>query len=419
MRRLILPLLTASYFSLSLIFAVLIWRNGGGWGAGVAALAGGLGLCFTFHGLITGVLGQASLRKEIDTLRHAHRLLVGQIEQIDTRVAEVLETVAFDAQRRSEELTTEVQLLEDLVTRMSERLDERLADGPVGRPGEGTRTGWRERLQTVREALVAGRVDLYLQPVVNLPQRRTVFYESYTRLRDETGRILMPAEFLTVAEPEGLVAAVDNLLLFRCVQIVRRLAQTDKKVGIFCNISISSLSDEGFFPQFLELMAENTDLAGSVIFEIGQSAYDARSSTAVRNMRRLAELGFRFSLDKIRRLDMDFQELARSDVRFLKIGAQSLQDEIVESGEGPVFRALPDLAAQDFAALARRYGVDIIAEKIEDERQTVQVLELDIGYGQGHLFGEPRAIRGAILAETDPPADYLQGPLRRRAGERA
>jgi cyclic-di-GMP phosphodiesterase TipF (flagellum assembly factor) len=135
-------------------------------------------------------------------------------------------------------------------------------------------------------------------------------------------------------------------------------------------------------------------------------------------MTRLAELGFRFSLDKVRRLDMDFQELARSDVRFLKIGAQSLQDEIVESGEGPVFRALPDLAAQDFATLARRYGVDIIAEKIEDERQTVEVLELDIAYGQGHLFGEPRAIRGAILAETDPPADYLQAPLRRRAGER-
>lgn len=302
---------------------------------------------------------------------------------------------------------------------MSERLDGRLAEGPGGHPSEGARPGWRERLQTVREALVSGRVDLYLQPVVNLPQRRTLFYESYTRLRDESGRVLMPTEFLTVAEPEGLVAAVDNLLLFRCVEIVRRLAQTDRKVGIFCNISTSSLSDEGFFPQFLELMAQNRDLAGSVIFEIGQSAYDSRTSAAARNMARLAELGFRFSLDKVRRLDMDFQELARSDVRFLKIAAQSLHDEIVESGEGPVFRALPDLAAEDFAALARRYGVDIIAEKIEDERQTVEVLELDIGFGQGHLFGEPRAIRGAILAETDPPADYLQAPLRRRAGERA
>jgi len=46
--------------------------------------------------------------------------------------------------------------------------------------------------------------------------------------RDETGRVLMPAEFLSVAEPGGLVAAIDNLLLFRCVQIVRRLASQDR-----------------------------------------------------------------------------------------------------------------------------------------------------------------------------------------------
>ncbi len=52
-------------------------------------------------------------------------------------------------------------------------------------------------------------------------------------------------------------------------------------------------------------------------------------------------------------------------------------------------------------------------------KQASLVLDLDIAYGQGHLFGEPRAIRGAILAETDPPADYLQAPLRRRGGERA
>jgi cyclic-di-GMP phosphodiesterase TipF (flagellum assembly factor) len=101
-------------------------------------------------------------------------------------------------------------------------------------------------------ALAENRVDLYLQPVVSLPQRRTVFYESFSRLRDETGRVMMPAEYLAVAEPEGLVTAIDNLLLFRCVQIVRRLAKQDRKVGIFCNISLASLADETFFPQFLD-----------------------------------------------------------------------------------------------------------------------------------------------------------------------
>ena len=67
-------------------------------------------------------------------------------------------------------------------------------------------------LETVRAALADNRVDLYLQAVVSLPQRRTVFYESFSRLRDATGRVMMPAEYLSVAEPEGLMPAIDNLL---------------------------------------------------------------------------------------------------------------------------------------------------------------------------------------------------------------
>jgi len=419
MRRLTLPLLSASYLSLSLIIALSLWRNGGGWGAGVAGLIGGLALCFTFHGLIGRALETAALRKEIEDVRQAHRILIDQMERVDARVAQVLETIAEDATRRSEELTSEVHILEDLVQRMGERLEERMAAAPA--PSSlHSRGGLHQRqsaalLETVREALTENRVDLYLQPVVNLPQRKTVFYESYSRLRDASGRVMMPAEYLAVAEPEGLVTVVDNLLLFRCVQIVRRLAKTDKKVGIFCNISTASLGDETFFPQFLDLLSSNRDLAGALIFELGQAAYDARGAVEARNMGKLADLGFRFSLDKVTDLDLDFQDLARSDVKFVKIGAQFLLDQLEETADGLILRSLPDLAAEDFASLTRRYGVDLIVEKIEQERQVVDVLELDIAYGQGHLFGEPRPIRDAVLAETDPPASFLRGSTRRRA----
>jgi cyclic-di-GMP phosphodiesterase TipF (flagellum assembly factor) len=417
MRRLTLPLLSASYLSLSLIIALGLWRNGGGWGAGVAGLIGGLALCFTFHGLIGRALETAALRREIEAVRQAHRILLDQMERVDGRVAEVLETIAEDATRRSEELTSEVHMLEDLVQRMGERLEERMSHAAAQAAAmpthaQAARGGARQSaalLETVREALAENRVDLYLQPVVGLPQRRTMFYESFSRLRDASGRVLMPAEYLSVAEPEGLVTAVDNLLLFRCVQIVRRLAKTDKKVGIFCNISTASLGDETFFPQFLDLLSANRDLAGALIFELGQAAYDARGAVEARNMGKLADLGFRFSLDKITDLDLDFQDLARSDVKFIKIGAQFLLDQLMETADGLVLRGLPDLAAEDFASLTRRYGIDLIAEKIEAERQVVDVLELDIAYGQGHLFGEPRAIRDAVLAETAPPTSYGRG----------
>ncbi|MFZ4606810.1 MAG: EAL domain-containing protein [Caulobacter sp.] len=418
MRRLTLALLCGAYLCLSLIVALGIWRNGGGWGAGVAALVGGLALAFAFHSLIEAAINTTRMKDDLSNIREAHLILARQLEKIDTRLNEVVETVTTDALRRSEELTSEVHSLEDAVQRMAEKMEaqlsSRVAAAPPGALGRGPQSA--ALLDTVKDALAGNRVDLYLQPVVSLPQRRTVFYESFSRLRDESGRVMMPAEYLSVAEPEGLVAAIDNLLLFRCVQIVRRLAKQDRKVGIFCNISLASLSDEQFFPQFLDFLSANKDMAGALIFELGQAAFERRGAVEARHMARLADLGFRFSLDKVTDLDLDFQDLARSDIKFIKVGAQMLLDQLEESEGRLVIRSLPDLHASDFARLTRRYGVEVIIEKVESERQIVDILELDMAFGQGHLFGEPRAIRDAILAEADPPAEFMRTSLRRASG---
>jgi cyclic-di-GMP phosphodiesterase TipF (flagellum assembly factor) len=401
MRQFTAVALAATYLCLALIVALLLWRNGGGWAAAVAALVGGFGLCLAAQGLITQTLKLRAMRRELESVREAQRIMLAQMEQLDARMGEMAEAVNEDL-GRSEALEDEIQILEGLVEQLGDRLEARVAaSAPPVRPEAPVRqTGL---IETVRDALAENRVDLYLQPIVALPQRRTVFYESYSRLRDATGRVLTPSEYLPVAEAEGLVSSIDNLLLFRCVQIVRRLGKQDRKVGIFCNISLESLADETFFPQFLDLLAANRDLAGALIFELGQEAYDRRGAVEVRNMAKLGELGFRFSIDKVVDLDLDLQDLARSDVKFLKVSATRLLDELVEADDGLVLRSMPDLAAQDFSTLTRRFGVELVAEKVESERQIVDILELDILYGQGHLFGEPRAIRDAVLTETEAP----------------
>jgi cyclic-di-GMP phosphodiesterase, flagellum assembly factor TipF len=416
MRRLTLALLSGAYICISLMIAIFTWRIGGGAGAGMAALVGTLGLCFAVQGVIARMGQQGDLAGEIEAVRDAHLVLAGEIEKIQSRLTEVVEAVAEDALRRSEEIYSEVQLLEDVVQQMGERIEAQLSLQVDRAEAEAITPQASALLQTVRAALDAGRVDLYLQAVVSLPQRRTQFYESFSRLRDETGRVLMPAEFLSVAEPGGLVSAIDNLLLFRCVQIVRRLAGQDRKVGIFCNISLSSLGDENFFPPFMEFMGANRDLSDSLIFELGQRAFNARGSIEARNMAKLADLGFRFSLDKVTDLDLNFQDLARADVGFVKIAAPLLIEEMQEEDGRLSLRSVPELEAADYAALARRHGVELVAEKVESERQVVDILDLEIGLGQGHLFGEPRPIRDAVLAEAKPPAELIQATLRRRAG---
>lgn len=280
MQRLTQILIGAAFLCLALILSLSIWRAGGGWGAGVSGFVAGMGVLGVVYLLVARGLDLASLRGELGAIREAHLILTTQLEKVDARLTEVVETVTVDALRRSEELSSEVHMLEDTVQRMAERMEaqlsSRVAAAPMHAFGHSAQS--EALLDTVKAALAENRVDLYLQPIVSLPQRRTVFYESFSRLRDDSGRVMMPAEYLSVAEPEGLVAAIDNLLLFRCVQIVRRLAKQDRKVGIFCNISLASLSDEQFFPQFLDFLSANKDMAGALIFELGQSAFSRRGA---------------------------------------------------------------------------------------------------------------------------------------------
>ena len=407
MRKVTVALLSAAYLCLALTAAMFVWRAGGGWGAGVAVLLGALSLALCIHGLVLRVADNARLRSELASVREAHVILADQIERMSGKMGAMDKSL-----HEAEELTGEVRMLEDLVQRLTLGLEGRSAGAATAALHDHQQAAL---LETVREALAENRVDLYLQPIVSLPQRRTVFYESYSRLRDDSGRVMMPAEYLSVAEPEGLISAIDNLLLFRCVQIVRRLAKQDRKVAIFCNVALASLADEVFFPQFLEFLADNKDLHGALIFELGQAAFKKRGSVEARNMAKLADLGFTFSLDKVTDLELDFPDLARADVKYLKIAAEVLLGQLLEVEGRLALKSLKDLNAADFADLTRRYGVELIAEKVENERQVVDVLELNIAYGQGHLFGQPRAIRDAVLAEAEPPADFMKTTLRRYA----
>jgi cyclic-di-GMP phosphodiesterase TipF (flagellum assembly factor) len=379
-------------------------------------IAGFLALLFgQIHALASRLGDRGRTLATFDDLREANLILVEEMETARARLDFLEARVDSDVTEGHAELAGEIKTLEDLVRRLGDRMEARLAEARRHEHGTPDRAAADRALSlaAVRDALEAGRVDLHLQPIVSLPQRKTVFYESFSRLRAADGGVIMPAEWLTVAEPAGLVTAIDNLLLFRCVQIVRRLNERERRIGIFCNISLSSLADETFFPQFLAFMGRNADLANSLIFEIGQAAFEQRSGAAARNMARLADLGFRFSIDKVDALDLDLADLKSSGVAFLKATGDMLARALRD--ERPLgLTTAPRATADDLVDTLAREGVALIAEKIEDEPTVVEVLDLDVAYGQGHLFGPPRPIREEILEAAD--ARGLQAQVARRAG---
>ncbi len=411
-------LLYAGYALISLTVGLALGQVGGE-GIGSAFL-GGLALfsaCAVTHAGISassaaGRIGNAErrIKTDMEKLRSAHREISADMEAVQTRLEQIEMQTAFgtQAQLPAPAPHTEIALIDQIVDKLGAAMDARLQHIQIATPAQATIAAGITNgpIDLVREALLENRVELHLQPIVQLPQRKTAFYEGFTRLKDESGRLILPQEFIPAAERAGLMSTIDNVLLFRCVQIVRKLHKSDRRVGIFCNLSPSALADETFFPQFLDFMRENRDLAGSVIFEIPQASYDARTSVEARAMGKLADLGFRFSIDKVTSVEIDLPDLERSGVRYVKVAARLLTEQLTRNAMRPKSAITREIAAIDVCAVFSRYGIDLIAERIENEELVLEALDLDVPYGQGHLFGAPRAIKDSLMEETAPPRDF-------------
>ena len=263
---------------------------------------------------------------------------------------------------------------------------------------------------TVREAIDAGRVDLYLQPIVTLPQRKVRYYEAFTRLRTADGALLQPAEFLEAAESGGLMPRIDKLLLFRSVQVVRRLQLKNREIGLFCNVAAATLNDAHLFSEILQFMDANRALAPSLMLEFSQSTLRAMGPLETESLAALRELGFRFCMDRVTDLRMEPRDLAERGIRYVKVPASFLLDEASTAGS--------DIHAADLSDLLGRHGISLIAERIEGETQVVDLLEYDARFGQGFLFSQPRPVRAEALrgaAETEEPPAHGDPDMTRKA----
>ncbi|OQW56064.1 MAG: diguanylate phosphodiesterase [Proteobacteria bacterium SG_bin9] len=250
----------------------------------------------------------------------------------------------------------------------------------------------------IRKAIDNNQVEIFLQPIVTLPQRKVRFYEAMSRVRDDNNQLLSGGEFIAAAESAGLMGRIDSAVLFRCVQVLRRLMVRSKEVGVFCNLSATTLADKDSFAQCLDFLEANRALAPSFVVEFKQSMFRNLSPLQGENLAALAQRGFRFSMDNVTDLRIDARELADRGVRYVKVPGPLLLDPK---------QSVSDIHPADLSDLLGRSGIDLIAERIEGERAVVDLLDYDVRFGQGFLFAEPKPIRpetAPVPPDTGKPA---------------
>src|SRR3954468_3327278 len=258
-------------------------------------------------------------------------------------------------------------------------------------------------LATLRNAIDENRIDIFLQPMVSLPQRKVRFYEAVTRLRDERDQLVAAEEFISIAEASGLIGRIDNMVMLRCVQVLRRLMVRNKEVGVFCNVAAATLGNPTTFAQCLDFLEANRALAPSFVLEFKQATFRKLGPTETEHLAALAQRGYRFSIDHVTDLRIEPRELADRGVRFIKVPASLLLD--------PRQASASDIHPSDLSDLLGRFGIDLIAERVEGERAVIDLLDYDVRFGQGFLFAPPRPLRPEGSSATAAPnqAQDIQG----------
>ncbi len=255
-------------------------------------------------------------------------------------------------------------------------------------------------LIALKNAVEENRIDIYLQPMVTLPQRKVRFYEAVTRLRDDKDQVLAADDFIAVAEAAGLIGRIDHMVMLRCVQVLRRLMVRNKDVGVFCNVAAATLGNPTAFAQCLDFLEANRALAPSFVLEFKQATFRNLGPAETEHLAALAQRGFRFSIDHVTDLRIEPRELADRGVRFIKVPAALLLDQRQTSAS--------DIHPSDLSDLLGRFGIDLIAERIEGERAVVDLLDYDVRFGQGFLFAPPRPLRPEGTSATGASANKAQ-----------
>ncbi|MCB2096336.1 MAG: EAL domain-containing protein [Parvularculaceae bacterium] len=254
----------------------------------------------------------------------------------------------------------------------------------------------QQSLHRVRDAIEAGRIELYLQPIVSLPQRKPRFYEAFSRLRDNEGKILKPADYLEAAERANKIGVIDNMILMRCIQALRDERKRAPRLAVFCNLSPATIYDKEFFNQLTDYLENNSDLASGLIFEFTYPAIQTMHPRVLENLNAIAGRGFEFSIDHVQSIDLDWEQLRSRNFRFAKAPANLLL-AASRGDEASVSRLM------DFRKRLADADLDLIAEKIEFENHMPEILSLGIDYGQGNLFGAAR--RADFYLGSEAPAD--------------
>jgi diguanylate cyclase (GGDEF)-like protein len=230
----------------------------------------------------------------------------------------------------------------------------------------------------LREALTNGRIDIEVEPVIDLLGGRLVAAEALVRWHHPTRGTLRPDAFLPLAERNGLIVPLTELVLERAVAAASRWRDAGRQIGISVNLSARSLLDRTLPGTVAEVLRRHRLPAHLLTLEITESIVISDADRALGLLAELRALGVRLALDDFGTGYSSLTYLSALPIQQLKIDRSFVTRIVDSSRDAAIVTSLIDLA--------HHLGLQVIAEGVEASQVADRLRRLGCEYGQGYHY---------------------------------
>ena len=232
------------------------------------------------------------------------------------------------------------------------------------------------------DAIREDRVEVFYQPIYSTHKKVFVSAEALVRIRDEEGNIIMPGNFIEVAERTGLIMRLGQIVFEKVCQLIQ--TKNPMQYGIEyieVNLSVIQCGYENLASSYIKIMKKYKVPPSVINLEITETATLNEKRTLLANMHQLREYGVTFSLDDFGTGQSNLNYIVDMPVDIVKFDKDMIQSYF----ENDKAKFVMD------AAMHMIHGLDlrIVSEGIETKEQYATMEKLGINYIQGYYFSKP------------------------------
>ncbi len=242
----------------------------------------------------------------------------------------------------------------------------------------------------VASALGEDDLVLFLQPIVTLPDKEPIYYQTLLKLKMANGTMLDQQHFAAVADEAGLMASIDRRNVIQSIRMLKTLMALHKQASVFCTLSAGSLKNGKTYDRIFSLLERNSAVREYLAVEVSHATYSVIGSAGRKRLEAIARLGFKLCLGGVASLDLDLDALRKSGVFYLKVPATLLTSQ----GEEQAM-----IYPETLAAHLALNNIQLIATGVNFDEQVPEIMDRDAMIAQGNLFAEPKMVRAELLDE--------------------